>query len=214
MLTRAYKVCLNTLNFEIRASVRDLIGRYGVRKYYRQKNLMLNLGCGEIHKDGWINIDLTSKKADFHLDLRKRLPFRNNSCKEIYSEHFLEHLSYPDDALFFLSETYRVLDNGGKLTVVVPDTSWPLIDYSKGKSSDYFRITKKKEWCSKEYRTRMEFINYHFRQDGEHLYAYDEESLRYVLKKSGFKQNRRRQFNSKIDDIYHTPGSLYMESIK
>ena len=89
----------------------------------------LNLACGPNRKEGWINIDLTDT-ADLKLDLRERLPFSSESVEVIYSEHFVEHLNYPGELLFFLRECYRVLVTGGSFSVSVPDAAPLLIAYT------------------------------------------------------------------------------------
>ena len=52
----------------------------------------LHVGCGEIYLEDWINIDIESPKADLIHDLRKPLPFEDDSIDFIYNEHFIEHL--------------------------------------------------------------------------------------------------------------------------
>jgi hypothetical protein len=80
--------------------------RRGVKKaraYSGKTGLKLNIGCGPNRKQGWINIDLSSE-ADLSLDMRERIPFDDGSAMIIYSEHFFEHLDYPNDAKHFLRE--------------------------------------------------------------------------------------------------------------
>jgi hypothetical protein len=81
------------------------------KRYARAKGLKLHIGCADNLKTGWVNIDL-SAKADLQLDMRERMPLTNGSVQMIYSEHFLEHLHYPEDAKRFLSESFRVLEAG------------------------------------------------------------------------------------------------------
>ena len=89
----------------------------------------LHLACGDHGKTGWINVDLFGPGADLRLDLREPLPFSSNTITEIYTEHFFEHLDYPNvldslgwnletpnapsEALLFLRECRRVLAPGG-----------------------------------------------------------------------------------------------------
>ncbi len=73
--------------------------------------IKLNIGSGSNTKPGWINLDLAAS-ADVRMDLRDPLPFPDQSCDLIYSEHFLEHLSYPDESVPFLAECRRVLKTG------------------------------------------------------------------------------------------------------
>lgn len=55
-----------------------------------------------------------------HHDVRKTLPFKNDSIEEIYTSHLLEHLT-KEDGLKFISEMLRVLRPSGLLRIVTPD---------------------------------------------------------------------------------------------
>ncbi len=106
----------------------------------------LNLGCGPVQPDGWINVDgsnrawLASKvnwldnllvrlriisKTEFNkqtrvLNLLNGLPFQNNSIAAIYAGELWEHLEL-EDARKLSAECFRVLAPGGVLRLVVPD---------------------------------------------------------------------------------------------
>jgi SAM-dependent methyltransferase len=99
--------------------------------------LRLNIGCGTVRKNDYINIDLL-EDADLSLDMREEIPLPSDSCKAIYSEHFLEHLDYPGDVTRFLAECYRLLEPGGLMSVGVPDTRWPLEEYAGLGNGEYF----------------------------------------------------------------------------
>jgi predicted SAM-dependent methyltransferase len=196
---------------EVSTSLKHHKGVIHARKYSLQNNLKINFGCGSVIKRDWINIDLC-KGVDLTLDLRKRLPFLDNSCVIVYSEHFFEHLNYPDSAMLFLKECYRVLKPGGIFSVGVPDTEWPLRAYAGLDNANYFKYAKER-WhpqCT----TKMEHINYHFRQNGQHLFAYDFETLKYILEKCGFRNVKRRNFDSSLDRKYRELGTLYVNAIK
>jgi SAM-dependent methyltransferase len=53
-------------------------------------------------------------------DVRKGLPYPDDSLSYVYSSHLLEHL-HADEARAFLSECFRVLMPGGILRLAVPD---------------------------------------------------------------------------------------------
>jgi len=53
-------------------------------------------------------------------DLRKGIPFPDNTFEVVYHSHFLEHLDR-SVACSFLKDCHRVLKNSGVLRVVVPD---------------------------------------------------------------------------------------------
>lgn len=191
-------------------------GLHHAQKFANKTGLKLNIGCGRKVKhgggQGWINIDICSH-ADLKLDLREPLPFRNNSCSMIYSEHFLEHIDYPELTLSFLKECYRILEFGGIFSVGVPDTEWPILEYAGVKDEGYFPFVKK-TWHPKWCKTKMEHINYHFRQDGEHLFAYDFDTLQHVLINAGFSEIRCREFNPLIDSEDRKIGTIYADATK
>jgi predicted SAM-dependent methyltransferase len=104
------------------------MGKKKAGMYHDRIGLRLNVGCGPNRKGDWLNIDLYGN-PDLRLDMREEIPLPNGCCTLIYSEHFLEHLDYPEDAIRFLSECYRLLEPGGVFSVGVPDTQWPLQEY-------------------------------------------------------------------------------------
>ncbi|HEY2987045.1 MAG TPA: methyltransferase domain-containing protein [Candidatus Binatia bacterium] len=218
MLRNAFKA-KTTAGF--RRAVRDLAEEFRVQRLHRAAlrrahrystdNLKLNAGCGRNFKDGWINIDM-SDKADLQLDLREPLPFAAESVSIVYSEHFLEHLEYPDQALNFLKESLRVLQPGGLFSVGVPDTEWPLKSYVN-EDQEYFLLARQRwhpAWCN----TRMHNLNYHFRQGRQHKYAYDFETLAQILGEVGFVSIARRAFNPGLDDERREHGTLYVDAYK
>jgi predicted SAM-dependent methyltransferase len=82
---------------------------------------MINIGCGNKYHKDWVNIDIDSASTDvIRYDIRKGLPFPDNSFDAAYSSHILEHLT-PEEGLNFLSEQNRILKKGGIIRVVVPD---------------------------------------------------------------------------------------------
>ncbi len=198
--------------------VREEIGvarkhRRGVRlakRYQSARGLKVNVGCGPNPKIGWLNIDL-SDTADVTLDMREPIPLPDGSCVIIYSEHFFEHLDYPGDAMRFLSECHRLLEAGGKFSAGVPDTEWPIVSYAN-KENEYFEFVKNSgfhpSWCQ----TRMDNINFHFRQGEEHRYAYDYETFELILIQAGFTDVRRRKFDPEMDSPRRERGTLYIDA--
>ena len=185
--------------------------RAGVRlarqRYRGVRGLQLHLGCGDQRKAGFVNIDRA--KGDLTLDLREQLPFEDGACVRIYSEHFLEHVDYPDATLSLLRECHRVLTPGGVIDIGVPDTEWPLMEYAGVSRLGYFETAQKlfhPSWCQ----TRLEHLHYHFRQGTQHRMAYDFETLAAVLKRAGFVDVRRRNFSNLFDSPHRELGTLYV----
>ena len=89
-------------------------------QYLPEGPACLNLGCGNFFFPEWTNTDISPRKSVVRWDLRRALPWRNDSFDATYSSHVLEHLT-PDDGLALLKEQLRVLKSGGVCRVVVPD---------------------------------------------------------------------------------------------
>ncbi len=180
-------------------------GRYG-----RGEGFKLHLGCGRDFRAGWINIDLRHH-ADLRVDLRKPLPFRRSSAGYVYAEHLLEHLPYPGSAFQLLQECERVLAPGGQLRIGVPDTEWVMQAYAAGERHAYFQLAKElwhPDWCQ----TMMEHVNHHFRDDGDHHFAYDFSTLEALLMRAGFARVSRSAFDAEKDSEKRATGTLYVDA--
>jgi predicted SAM-dependent methyltransferase len=127
----------------------------------------INLGCGPVGKEDWINIDWgilailhkypRIEKMFFKLNLfprgynvrwpknlklhncKKKLPFDPNSADYIYASHFLEHFK-KFEAEEIIIDCHRVLKDGGIIRIVVPDLELLVRKYLE-KDFDYFRKT-------------------------------------------------------------------------
>ena len=82
------------------------------------------MGCGTHREPGWLNAD-SNPQAEIPLVLREGepLPFVDSSVDVVFSEHFLEHLSF-DEGRHFLRESQRILRPGGLFRVSCPDLDW------------------------------------------------------------------------------------------
>jgi len=71
------------------------------------KTNKIDIGCGNSTKEGFSGIDIVDFGQDIIWDVRFGLPFPDESIDEIYSSHFIEHLSVTeiDD---FINEVIRV----------------------------------------------------------------------------------------------------------
>lgn len=97
----------------------------------KQSGFKINLGCWKFRIQDWINIDIDPNFGEVCADVRF-LPFKDSAVDEIYAGHLLEHFA-PREYEALLTEWKRVLSDGGKLTVTVPDTRKSLDLVAQGK---------------------------------------------------------------------------------
>jgi len=177
----------------------------------------LHLGCGHVYKQDWLNIDSYYQAPctpDITLNLRKGLPFADASCAEIYSEHFFEHIPYPEGAVKNLSESFRVLKPGGLLSIGVPDATPVLKAYLTGTETGYYAYFNSHFSVRRHLGTSMEAINWLFRQGGEHHFIYDYETLSMLLAKAGFASIVQREWDESRDSPPRREDTIYIDCQK
>ena len=81
----------------------------------------LNIGCGRRFHPDWVNVDVqpTDPSVLAH-DVRRGIPFPDESFDLVYHSHLLEHLPQQEGRQL-LRECCRVLARGGIIRVAVPD---------------------------------------------------------------------------------------------
>jgi len=85
--------------------------------------MKLNLGCGQNHLPGFINVDKYPEgNPDITCDLETApWPWADSSVEAIMMNHSLEHMGQTADVFFsIIKELYRVLKPGGMLEIRVP----------------------------------------------------------------------------------------------
>jgi predicted SAM-dependent methyltransferase len=196
------------------------------RTYKGRTDLLVNVGAGDAGKEGWINLDGSKAPGvNCRYDARRRLPFPDGSVKGIFTEHFFEHIDYTEDAPRFLAECHRVLKDGGVIRIIVPDAEKYLLAFAQGGWDDLATIrpldSELKDYHFRfKYNTRMELINVVFRQEQEHKFAYDFETLALLLSRNGFRDVQRQEFGKSmapeicLDLKERAPESLYVEAVK
>jgi predicted SAM-dependent methyltransferase len=200
-----------------------------LKKIYKEK-LKLNIGCGLKAPLDWVNIDnsftarLSKCKRVYKIickilnieviswpqniiihDVRKGLPFPNNSSIAIFCSHVLEHMSF-EDANFVIKECYRCLCKGGVIRIIVPDLYQITKKYNNNVLSDLnglhaHTFLKELNILDESHKGIWKFI-YKIFGHSKHLYMYDEWSLEEVLKKYKFTMIQRMDYcKSRILDI-------------
>ncbi len=85
--------------------------------------MKLNIGCGDVFIEGkdWINVDWASSHRNvIKIDIRKSLPFPDNSLDFVYTSHLIEHL-INEDLTKLIQEIFRILKPDGVCRLVTPD---------------------------------------------------------------------------------------------
>lgn len=189
----------------------------------------LNIGCGinVIVGNGWINCDnsllaklkrsplwfvvawlirrgilseIYREYPDVRIvDIRRPLPFPDNSADYIYCSQVIEHLFFYDLSKF-LSECSRVLKPNGVIRILTPDLNKIINLYqtrnlvrfeeNDGLSSKYSAdhlnlVFYPRSWVSRYKRTRLVRIMDAIPE--QHKYVFDFETLSSLLLESGFK---------------------------
>jgi predicted SAM-dependent methyltransferase len=158
-------------------------------------------------------------------DCRTSLPFADESATCIFTEHFLEHIDYCEEIPLFVSECYRVLKPGGVIRIIVPDAEKYIRAYCHGGWEELDRIRPlgpehTDAYFGSKYHTQMELLNVVFRQESEHKFAYDFQTLQFVLQRYGFSQVHRQEFRRSVlpqlalDRAERASESLCVEAVK
>lgn len=217
---------INPLIFETKLLLTRLRSRGARRSFEGTQGLMVNIGPGPNGLPGWMNFDMfEAPNITCLYDCRKSLPLPDNSARGIFCEHVLEHMDYAEEVPRFLDECRRVLEPGGALRLIVPDAGRYLHAYCEGDWAPLEQLRSLKEdhvdpYINTRYETRMELINMVFRQDFEHKFAYDIETLHRLLERHGFSRVLPQRFGKSvmeglaIDQPNHEAESLYMEAVK
>jgi len=171
---------------------------------------------------GWTNIDILDLKvfADRNAyifrqhDLRKPLPYNDNTVDMIFTSHTLEHLS-DEEGLQLLRECYRTLKPGGIIRIAVPDTELLVQEYLAGTIKQYSCINKGVENAITDIDALNELLW------SGHKTIYDEDKLKHYLNLVGFKEisrttpfHSRNKIMEKQTYISHPTISLVVEAIK
>lgn len=180
-----------------------------------QKHLLINIGCGPKTLRGWVNLDAArGDEIDVVWDLRNGLPFSDEAAAAIFGEHVIEHVPRAA-AEILLRECRRVLQPGGVLRLSTPDAGRFLRSYA----GDQKFLADERFIDPAE--TPMDRVNMMMREHGQHLWAYDAESLVRLLRKVGFSSAEEREFGVSahpsmqgIDAAEREFESLYVEAVR
>jgi predicted SAM-dependent methyltransferase len=188
--------------------------RARLRSLRERKDLKLHVACGDRILPGWLNVD-ASPSADVRLDLRKSLPFSDGSAALVFTEHFLDHLQFPQRVERVLGEFHRVLAPGGRLRLVVHDAERLARAYLD-RDAEFFRLAMGGQ------PPFIEGVNQIFRFSGFHQFIYDFEMMDALLRRVGFRDVIRSSYRASQVDALNVDSdvpdraiqSLYVEAVR
>ena len=167
-------------------------------------------------------LSLDNKNFFLNWDLTKGLPANQNTLECVYHSHFLEHLTYRD-GLKLLQEIYDALKIGGRQRIVVPDLEIYCRAYLDTKNNFLYDYQSAESAIQSEiYETKGSIFVSQFYEHG-HKMGWDFESLRFALKKIGFKNIRRTECREsdfpdvqvlEISDLFRVAESMFVECEK
>ena len=185
----------------------------------------LDVGCGPNTHDAFINVDFQwHPKIDVCWDISRGLPFASDRFRGILSEHVLEHFPLLRGEKL-LREMARVLRPDGTLRLIVPDGERYIQTYNRWRAGDQsVRFPYQPFESVDGLWTPMLSVNRLFYHDRQSLYGhwvtYDFELLSAVLRRCGFGNVERREYQQGADPqlLIDTPSrraeSLYVEATK
>ena len=165
----------------------------------------LQLGCGPVALNGWLNADLRPRRADqIYLDATERFPFADETFDYILCEHMIGDLTYAE-AGTMLGECWRVLRRGGCLRISTPSLARLAQLYSMSTIASPHRyvswsVDESAAWADAPLEGLV--INNFFQ---EYRFVYDHATLRHVLERAGFVNVTEHLFgrspNAELNDI-------------
>ncbi len=194
----------------------------------KQRGLRLNIGCGPIQPEGWVNIDSSMRaklasranwldnllvamrilpptefnRSTVIQDVSRPMRFADNSVDAIYCGEILEHFT-KDVGQQFLHECFRILAPGGVLRIRVPDN----YIFWKKYTQQYEAVLAKprEEWNEDHERwTTMFFRDICTRRlllssiGHYHKWMYDEITLILAFERAGFVDVQRKRMHDSL----------------
>ena len=98
----------------------------------RNERMRLNLGCGHIALEGYLNVDRRALPGVDIVAEVDELPFELGEVDEILSAHLLEHFPQEQLRRELLPYWYSLLKEDGIFRAVVPDADAMIQNYTKG----------------------------------------------------------------------------------
>jgi predicted SAM-dependent methyltransferase len=151
--------------------------------------LKLHLGCGDIHLDGFVNIDARPTHAtDKTSDIADLRDYQDNSVSSIYASHCLEHFSYKT-VKEVLKEWHRVLKPGSSIYIAVPDFDILVNAYTRHFTWNIFKARIHSRILNDAF--LGDFLGGQDYPENTHRCLFNQKSLTALLQETGFHNIKR-----------------------
>lgn len=157
--------------------------------------MKLDIGSGKNKRDGYVSCDTRDIAGIDYVCKADNLPFKNNSIDEIYSRHFIEHLTLKQ-FIKTLSEWNRVLKKDGVIYIICPNILWHLKQILEGDHESFYEKGRSK---NARYWGFGSLFGWQVNNHDIHKFGYYFELLRDILASAGFES---------IEDLTNTLTSL------
>ncbi len=172
----------------------------------------LHLGSGPHALAGFINLDIDSHPGVIQRDLTKGIGLAPDSLTFVYTEHFIEHVTF-DHAVNLMGEVLHILRPGGVLRVSTPNLQTLVNDYKSHQLDRFAEVWKPSTPC--------QMVNEGMRMWG-HQYLYDELEMVRLLMIAGVNRNNiypvewHKSAYRELQNLEVRPwrGDLIMEAVK
>ena len=163
----------------------------------------LHVGCGLNLLDGWLNADLLPT-ADLYVDVRRPLPFQDETFEAMYAEELIEHLSL-QDGMLFLREAHRCLRPGGKIRLTTPNLRFVSQCFRREPAHLRAMRSHKETFLSEDSPlddiTPAKYLNDMFHMHN-HRFLYDFTTLCELLQTAGFTDIRREEYGESRWNVF------------
>jgi predicted SAM-dependent methyltransferase len=145
------------------STLRKVVRRYDPRKRRAQVTegtpRRLHVGCGDVHIDGWCNVDIDARTgADVVDDITALEKFPDRFAETVYACHVLEHVSHEDVARV-LRTWHRVLAPRSTLYISVPDLDRIVRIYAA--NWEHFQTRPNAPWIGLIYGGQLDRFDFH-----------------------------------------------------
>jgi SAM-dependent methyltransferase len=161
----------------------------------------IQFGCGGNFISTWEN-------HDKDVDLRKPLPYKNDSADFIFAEHTIEHL-FQREAWAFLEESYRILKRGGVIRLSVPSIVRIKRAYTEELrgtinkfEENYLKVSKSRGWSDGTIKSAVRSLIFNW----EHQSLWTPDLLITTLEAIGFHAYETNLYKSNFKELENLEG--------